>query len=74
MFFYNWGPTNNAYGGEAMNVNIINNYYQPGPASTKKERIVSIDKNKIAGTEVYDIWGKWFISGNYVSAKYKGNG
>lgn len=65
--FYNWGPTNNAYGGEAMNVNIINNYYKPGPATTKKERIVSIDKNKIAGTEVYDIWGKFYVNGNYVN-------
>lgn len=65
--FYNWGPTNNAYGGEAMNVNVINNYYKPGPASTKKERILSIDKNKIAGTEVYDIWGKFYVNGNYVN-------
>lgn len=65
--FYNWDPTNNAYGGEAMNVNIINNYYKPGPASTKKERIVSIDKNKITGTEVYDVWGKFYINGNYVN-------
>lgn len=65
--FYNWGPTNNAYGGEAMNINIINNYYKPGPASTKKERIISIDKNKIPETEVYNIWGKFYIAGNYVN-------
>ncbi|WP_205945938.1 pectate lyase family protein [Pedobacter hiemivivus] len=65
--FYNWGPTNNAYGGEGMNVNVINNYYKPGPATTKKERIISIDKNKIAGTEVYNIWGKFYITGNYVN-------
>lgn len=63
---YNWGPTNSAYGGEAMNVNIVNCYYKPGPATTHRERIVSIDKNKIPGTEVYDIWGKFYIDGNYV--------
>lgn len=60
---YNWA-NNSAYGGEAMNVNIVNCYYKPGPATSKRQRIVSIDKNKIAGTEVYNIWGKFFIDGN----------
>ena len=68
---YNWA-SNSFYGGEAMNVNMINNYFKPGPATianngaTKQGRIISIDKNKIAGTEVYDIWGKFFINGNVV--------
>ncbi|HET7179114.1 MAG TPA: pectate lyase, partial [Chryseosolibacter sp.] len=62
---YNW-VGNSAYGGEAMNVNIVNCYYKPGPGTTKKERIVSIDKNKIEGTEVYNIWGKFYIDGNFV--------
>ncbi|MDN3670635.1 pectate lyase [Echinicola jeungdonensis] len=65
---YNWG-NNSAYGGEAMNVNIVNCYYKPGPASpsgSKRNRIMSIDKNKNEGTEVYDIWGKFFIDGNTV--------
>lgn len=62
---YNWGA-NNTYGGEAMNVNLINNYYKPGPASKNAERIFSIDKNKSPGTEVYDKWGKFYINGNYV--------
>ena len=62
---YNWG-NNSTYGGEAMNVNIINCYYKPGPATVKKERILSIDKNKNIGDEVYNIWGKFFIQGNYV--------
>lgn len=63
--FYNWG-NNSMYGGEAMNVNIVNNYYRPGPATTKNERILSIDKNKDATTEVYDIWGKFYVDGNFV--------
>lgn len=65
---YNWAG-NSTYGGEAMNVNIVNNYYKPGPATpsgSKRNRIVSIDKNKNAGTEVYDIWGKFFVDGNAV--------
>ncbi|WP_304066546.1 pectate lyase family protein [Pedobacter glucosidilyticus] len=63
--FYNWG-NNSMYGGEAMNVNIVNNYYKPGPATSKNERILSIDKNKTTGTEVFDIWGKFYVDGNFV--------
>ncbi|MES2893346.1 MAG: pectate lyase [Bacteroidota bacterium] len=64
--FYNWGA-NVAYGGEGMNINIINNYYKAGPATLKKDRIFSIDKNKKVGNEVYDIWGRFYIHGNFVS-------
>lgn len=60
---YNWGH-NNVYGGEGMNVNIINNYYKPGPATLTKKRIVAIDKNTKPEAEVYNIWGKYYISGN----------
>ncbi|MBD3903492.1 pectate lyase [Chryseobacterium sp. Ch-15] len=60
---YNWG-NNNVYGGEGMNVNIVNNYYKPGPASMNKKRIVAIDKNEKPETEVYNIWGKYYINGN----------
>ena len=60
---YNWGH-NNVYGGEGMNVNIVNNYYKPGSATLTKKRIVAIDKNLNQGTEVYNIWGKYYIRGN----------
>ncbi|MGO4710662.1 pectate lyase [Chryseobacterium sp. 2TAF14] len=60
---YNWGH-NNVYGGEGMNVNIVNNYYKPGPATMTPKRIVAIDKNEKPETEVYNIWGKYYISGN----------
>ncbi|WP_018479499.1 pectate lyase [Pontibacter roseus] len=63
--FFNWG-NNSTYGGEGMNVNMVNNYYKPGPATLKRERILSIDKNKNEGTEVYGIWGKFYIDGNFV--------
>ncbi|TDN95426.1 hypothetical protein DET49_10121 [Salegentibacter sp. 24] len=69
---YNW-QGNSAYGAEAMNLNIINNYYKPGPATTKKDRIISIDKNKNVGTEIYDIWGKFYIDGNYVEGSSQVN-
>lgn len=60
---FNWGH-NSLYGGEGMNVNIINNYYKPGPATTTRQRIVAIDKNEKPQAEVYNIWGKYYISGN----------
>lgn len=47
-----------------MNVNIVNCYYKPGPATSKVERIVAIDKNKDTGTPIYGIWGKFYIDGN----------
>lgn len=62
---YNWS-NNSCYGGEGMNVNIVNCYYKPGPATKKLERIIAIDKNKDSTTKIYDMWGKFFISGNVV--------
>ncbi|WP_326982300.1 pectate lyase [Chryseobacterium sp. MYb264] len=62
---YNWGH-NNVYGGEGMNVNIVNNYYKPGPATMTRQRIVAIDKNEKPETEVYNIWGKYYINGNVI--------
>lgn len=68
---YNWG-SNSIYGGEGMNVNIVNCYFKPGPATianngiSKQARIFSPDKNKIKGTEIFDVWGKFYIHGNYV--------
>lgn len=67
---YNW-VGNSAYGGEAMNVNIVNCYYKPGPGTTKKERIISIDKNKTEGSEVYDTWGEFYISGNVLEGSQR---
>lgn len=63
---YNWHG-NSAYGGEAMNVNIVNCYYKPGPATTKKERIVAIDKETDPDRATTDIWGKYFIEGNVLT-------
>ncbi len=60
---YNWGG-NSAYGGEAMNVNIVNCYYKPGPASKNTSRIISIDKNTDSSTPIYNKWGKYYIRGN----------
>lgn len=39
--FYNWAG-GGCYGGEAMDVNIVNNYYKPGPATDKAPENVRI--------------------------------
>ena len=67
---YNWGG-NSTYGGEgvkqARQINMVNNYYKPGPATSKKERLldptVSCDYCLKEGTVVP---GKFFLQGNYM--------
>lgn len=61
---YNWAG-NSAYGGEGMHINLVNNYYKPGPATRAKTRIYSIDKSKNPNEPMYDIWGKYYIAGNF---------
>lgn len=72
---YNWAGVG-CYGAEAMNVNIVNNYYKPGPATasgTNRARIIAIDKKTGLPTTdsfypINDKWGKFFIEGNIVDA------
>ncbi len=71
---YNWCG-NSCYGGEAMHVNIVNNYYKPGPATptgtSKRGRIIAIDK-KVSESDresypaIFDTWGDFYIEGNVV--------
>ncbi len=65
--FYNWNG-NGCYGGEAMHVNLVNNYYKAGPATNRKiaNRITAISTNKGTGgfERIKDVWGKYYISGN----------
>lgn len=60
---FNWG-FNSAYGGEAGNHNMVNNYYKPGPAtnSNVKNRIVNPSDTKSDGNPI----SKWYVTGNFV--------
>ena len=77
---YNWAGEG-CYGGEGMQVNIVNNYYKPGPATPKNSPI----SYRIAGigvrTTAYvhnaagqpnvwapmeHVWGRFYVDGNVV--------
>ncbi|WP_163410700.1 carbohydrate-binding protein [Flavobacterium ajazii] len=65
---YNWGG-NSCYGGDAMNVNLVNNYWKPGPGTSNstKERILSTGRSLDSTSPLYGIWGKYYVDGNYVN-------
>ncbi len=75
---YNFGG-NGCYGGEGMKVNIVNNYYKPGPGtptSYKGKRIAGLGIRTNAYVAQYPdyapalhIWGKYYVDGN-VNSKY----
>lgn len=75
---YNFGG-NGCYGGEGMTVNIVNNYYKPGPGSPtdrKGRRIagIGIRTNSYCATfpayaPMLHVWGKYYVTGN-VNTKY----
>ena len=73
--FYNWAG-NGCYGGEAMKVNIVNNYYKPGPATDTRGtkyryriaapgiRTTEYVTNSPAYKPAWHIWGKYYVTGN----------
>ena len=75
---YNFGG-NGCDGGEGMNVNIVNNYYKPGPGSPtdkKGYRIAGIGIRTNTYVNTYPayapalhLWGKYYVTGNY-NSKY----
>ena len=75
---YNFGG-NGCYGGEGMKVNIVNNYYKPGPGSptgAKGMRIagIGIRTNEYVTTypayaPALHLWGKYYVTGN-VNSQY----
>lgn len=58
---YNWG-SNNIYGGEAGNYNIVNNYYKYGPSTGKNVKARIVNPSKTDNIP----FGKWYVTGNFV--------
>jgi len=70
---YNWGSGNGCYGGPGGGqINIVNNYYKAGPATTNKTRVTEISVaasgNASGQDAIFGMTSRYFIFGNYVSA------
>ncbi|WP_069658768.1 pectate lyase family protein [Arcticibacter eurypsychrophilus] len=59
---YNWG-SNNVYAGEGGNYNVVNNYYKPGPSTSKNALSKVVNPYKTDKIP----YGKFYISGNFIA-------
>lgn len=68
---FNWG-TGGCYGGPGGGyVNMVNNYYKAGPATTNKTRVTQISKSDSSngGDNPFPNYtSRYYINGNYVTA------
>lgn len=70
---YNWGNGNGCYGGPGGGyINIINNYYKAGPATSNKTRTTEISVLEAGGGGEHQNYvgmtSRYYINGNYVTA------
>ena len=69
---YNWGSGNGCYGGTGGgNINIVNNYYKAGPATTNKTRVTQVSvatSDNASGSPFMGYCARYYINGNYVTA------
>lgn len=69
---YNWGSGNGCYGGTGGgNINIVNNYYKAGTATSNKTRVTQISvatSSNASGSPFMGYACRYFIDGNYVTA------
>lgn len=68
---YNWG-TGGCYGGPGGGyINMVNNYYKAGPATSNKTRVTQVTvgaSGNSTPTALLGMTSRYFISGNYVTA------
>ena len=68
---FNWG-TGGCYGGPGGGyINMVNNYYKAGPATTNKTRVTQISKSDSSngGDNPFPNYtSRYYINGNYVTA------
>jgi hypothetical protein len=66
---YNWGSANACYGGDVKipggvsEVNLVNNYYEPGPATADTLKFLHVLYAKNPDNRV----GQWYIAGNVMA-------
>ncbi len=69
---YNWGTGNGCYGGTGGGqINIVNNYYKAGPATSNKTRVTQIsvaNSSNADGSSYMGYCSRYFIEGNYVAS------
>lgn len=69
---FNWGG-GGCYGGPGGGqINMVNNYYEAGPATTHKTQVTVVSiANKTTSKDNKEFWGmtsRYYIAGNYVTA------
>ncbi|MCH5715709.1 pectate lyase family protein [Niabella hibiscisoli] len=70
---FNWKSANACYGGEVdipggkSNINLVNNYYIPGPATAKELKFVKANYNSAKAKG----FGQWYLSGNVMHGDKK---
>lgn len=70
---FNWKSANACYGGEVdipggkSNINLVNNYYIPGPATAKELKFVKANYNAAKAKG----FGQWYLNGNIMEEDKK---
>lgn len=70
---FNWKSANACYGGEVdipggkSNINLVNNYYIPGPATPKELKFVKANYNQAKAKG----FGQWYLNGNVMEGDKK---
>ncbi len=70
---FNWKSANACYGGEVdipggrFNINLVNNYYIPGPATPKELKFVKANYNQAKAKG----FGQWYLYGNVMEGNKK---
>ena len=73
---FNWGNGNGCYGGPGGGyINIVNNYYKAGPATSNKTRVTQVTVGASGNSTpeaLYGMTSRYYINGNYVTAAPEG--
>ena len=73
---FNWGSGNGCYGGPGGGyINMVNNYYKAGPATSNKTRVTQVTVGASGNSTPegqYGYTSRYYINGNYVTAAPEG--